>query len=180
MIYKKLCFALVAVLLLFSLPGCSLIISKITTDVADTNGPDDHSLAHFDDAYICSDDADCYCATYGFRPEGEASYTDKEYWHDADQTYAHAMSPLSGVTLLQLTYGRESIIRFTVTPTRTEGNLRIVLLDENQTIIHDFSIEESSTYEVTDVKDHEYEILAVGESALFEITVTREFVTHVP
>ncbi len=176
----KLFSALLLIPLLCSTLGCSLIMSKATTEVEDTNGPDDHSLAYFDDEYICSADSDCYCVVYGFTPEGEASYSDGEYWHDADRTHAVASTPLSGVTVLQMTYGLEDTIRFTVTPVRTEGNLRIVLLDENYQIIHDFSIEESSTHEISGAKGKTYEILAVGESALFEVSVTREFVSPTP
>ena len=56
--------------------------------------------------------------------------------------------------------------------------MRIVLLDENLDIIHDFSVTEKSSYTVNNAKGKEFEIRVAGESAEFTINVSREFKTE--
>ena len=69
----------------------------------------------------------------------------------------------TGVSLLQLTYGTAETITFTVECARTKGNVRIVLLDENLDIIHDFSVTEKSSYTVNNAKGKEFEKLELEE-----------------
>ncbi len=84
---------------------------------------------------------------------------------------------MSGVKDLQKSYGKEGTIIFTVECERTNGNLRVVIIDaDNWVILHDFSIEGKLTYKVTGAKGKFYEIRVVGEAARFKITATREFV----
>ena len=53
--------------------------------------------------------------------------------------------------------------------------MRIVLLDENLNIVHDFSVTEKSSYTVNDAKGKEFEIRVAGESAEFSVNISREF-----
>lgn len=159
----------------FSLCACTLITNKLTLEVADQNGEEDYSLAVLTEEDICAEDNACYCAVFGLTPSGSRSYAEDEYMHDADVMQATASSPLSGVSLLQSTYGVENVVTFTVECTRTVGNVRIVLLDENLNIVHDFSVAEKSSYTVQDAKDKEFEIRVAGESAEFTVHVSREF-----
>ena len=163
--------------LLALLCGCTLLMSK-RIETPDTNGEDDHSLAVLTEDYIRNEKSDCYCVVYGFHPEGDSSYPDEEYWHDAAYTKASAVSAMSGVSLLQMTYGTEDTIVFAVESLRTEGNLRIVLLDGERNILYDFDIEGTSSYTVEHAKGKTFEILAVGESAKFVIKTSREFISE--
>ena len=165
------------ILFLISVCGCTLIWGKLTLDTKDTNGEDDFSLAVFGDKEICEENNKSYCAVYGFNPTGESSDPNEEIRHDADTTEASALSPFSGVAVLQVTYGKEDTVIFTVECERSQGNLRIVLLDENFHIIHDFDVSETSDYTVIDAKDKTFQIRVAGESAKFEIKVSREFVS---
>ena len=165
----------VFLLLIFSLCGCTLLISKFKVETEDLNGEDDYSLAVLTEEDICAEDNVCYCVAFGLDPSGERSYADGEYLHDADSVRATASTPLSGVSLLQITYGTADTVTFTVDCHRTKGNVRIVLLDEQLNIIHDFSITETSAYTVDDAKGREFEIRVAGESAEFTVDVSREF-----
>jgi hypothetical protein len=166
---------LICLCTIFSLCGCALLFSKFKVETEDLNGEEDHSLAVLTEDDICAENNVSYCVVYGFSPTGERSFLAEEYWHDADIVEANAVTPLSGVALLQLTYGKEDTVTFTVECTRTKGNVRIVLLDENLTIIHDFNIMETSRYTVHNAKGKEFEIRVAGESAEFTVQVSREF-----
>ena len=162
--------------LLLSACGCTLIRGKMQLEIKDTNGEEDFSLSTLTEKEICAESNESYCAVYGFTPSGASSYEEEdEIWHDADTVEAFAETPLSGVALLQMTYGKEDVILFTVECNRTSGNLRIVLLDESLNIVHDFDVSEKSTYRLSGAKDKSYEIRIAGESAEFEIKVSREF-----
>ena len=167
---------LVCLGLMLSLCSCTLLISKFKVETKDLNGEDDFSLAVLTDEDICAEDNVCYCVVFGLDTSGAKSYANKDYLHDGDVVKASATTPLSGVSLLQTTYGTEETITFTVECDRTKGNVRIVLLDENLDIIHDFSVTEKSSYTVNNAKGKEFEIRVAGESAEFTINVSREFI----
>jgi hypothetical protein len=155
-----------------------LLIDKFKLETKDLNGEDDFSLAVFTDEDICAEFNECYCFVFGLKVSGAKSYTDQDYFHDGDTIKATAYTPLSGVSLLQSTYGAEDTITFTVECNRTKGNVRIVLLDENFDIVHDFSITEKSSYTINNAKGKEFEIRVAGESAEFTINVSREFTSE--
>ena len=161
-----------------SLFSCSLVVNKFKVETEDLNGEDDTTLAVLSEKEICAEDNDCYCVVYGFSPSGAPSYPTVEDWHDADHIEASAQTPLSGVSLLQMTYGKEDTIVFTVECQRTAGNVRIVLLDENLNIIHDFDVDKKSQHTVEDANGKTFEIRVAGESAEFTVTVSREFLAR--
>ena len=175
---KKVLWILVCLCMILSFCSCSLLISKFKVETKDLNGEDDFSLAVLTDEDICAEDNECYCVVFGLVASGSKSYADEDYLHDGDSVTASANTPLSGVSLLQSTYGTAETITFTVECTRTKGNVRIVLLDENLDIIHDFSITEESSYTVNHAKGKEFEIRVAGESAEFTVNVSREFETE--
>ena len=172
---KKLLSILICIFMLFSLCSCSLLINKIKVETKDLNGEDDFSLAVLTDEDICAENNVCYCVVFGLNASGSKSYADEDYLHDGDFVEASAATPLSGVSLLQLTYGTSETITFTVECARTKGNVRIVLLDENLNIVHDFSVTEKSSYTVNDAKGKNFEIRVAGESAEFSVNISREF-----
>ena len=172
---KYIVLILICFSVIFSLCGCSLIINKFRVETEDLNGEDDYSLAVFTDEDICAEDNVCYCFVYGLNPSGSKSYADEDYLHDADYVEAIAGTPLSGVALVQATYGAEDTIIFTLECTRTKGNVRIVLLDENLNIVHDFDVSKKTSYTVENAKGKEFEIRVAGESAEFTVNVSREF-----
>lgn len=169
---------LICFFLIVSLCGCTLITSRFRVETKDLNGEDDYSLATLDEEEICAEDNVCYCVVFGLNPSGSQSYSDQEDLHDADFIEATASTPLSGVAILQTTYGTEDTVTFTVECVRTKGNVRIVLLDDHLNIIHDFNVAEPSDYTVSDAKGKEFEIRVAGEGAEFTINVSREFVTE--
>lgn len=166
------CFCMVITLL-----GCTLLVNKFKVETKDLNGEDDYSLAVLNDNDICAENNACYCVLMGFSSSGSKSYSDEDYdyTHDADFIKFSANSPLSGVAILQLTYGTEDTITFDVECERTEGNVRIVLLDENLNIVYDFDVAQRSSYTVNDAKGKEFEIRVAGESAKFTVNVARQF-----
>ncbi len=171
----KILLVLICICVLISLCSCTLLINKFKVETKDLNGEDDFSLAVLTDEDICAEDNVCYCVGFGLSASGSKSYADEDYLHDGDTVEASAYTPLSGVSLLQLTYGTSETITFTVECDRTKGNVRIVLLDENLDIIHDFSVTEKSSYTVNNAKGKEFEIRVAGESAEFAVNVSREF-----
>ena len=175
---RKVLSILVCLCTMLSLCSCTLLINKFKVETKDLNGEDDFSLAVLTDEDLCAEDNVCYCVAFGLNTSGSKSYADEDYLHDGDTVEASAATPLSGVSLLQLTYGTTETITFTVECARTKGNVRIVLLDENLDIIHDFSVTEKSSYTVNNAKGKEFEIRVAGESAEFTINVSREFKTE--
>ena len=172
---KRVLLMLLCFCIVFSFSACGLLINKFKLETKDLNGDDDYSLVVFTEDDICNETCDAYCVIYGLNTSGGTSYQDEEYLHDADVVKADAQSPFSGVALLQTTYGTHNTITFTVACERTKGNVKIVLLDENAKIIHDFSITEKSSFTVTNVMGRSFEIRVAGESAKFEVEVLREF-----
>ena len=175
---RKVLSILVCLCTMLSLCSCTLLISKFKVETEDLNGEDDFSLAVFTDEDICAEYNESYCVIYGLNVSGSKSYADEDYLHDGDTVKASAVTPHSGVALLQSTYGTAETVTFTVECARTKGNVRIVLLDENLDIIHDFSVTEKSSYTVNNAKGKEFEIRVAGESAEFTINVSREFKTE--
>ena len=172
---KKVLSIFICIFILFSLCSCSLLINKFKVETKDLNGEDNFSLAVLTDEDICAENNVCYCVLFGLNASGSKSFENEDYLHDGDTVEASAATPLSGVSLLQLTYGTSETITFTVECARTKGNVRIVLLDENLDIIHDFSVTEKSSYTVNNAKGKEFEIRVAGESAEFNVTISREF-----
>ena len=172
---KRVLLFIVCLFTALSLCSCSLLINKLKVETKDINGEDDFSLAVLTDEDICAEDNVCYCLAFGLSSSGATSYADEDSLHDGDTVTASASTPLSGVSLLQATYGTAQEITFTVECTRTKGNVRIVLLNENLDIIHDFNVSEKSSYTVNNAKGKEFEIRIAGESAEFTAYVTREF-----
>ncbi len=155
--------------------GCQLIYGKFFVDTEDTNGAEDTSLAVFTEEDICSPKMENYCVAYGMERSGETSFEDEDFYHDYDMITSSASTPASGILIQQITYGKTDTIRFTVEPELQQGNLRIVLLDENYKILYDFSTRQTSSVEITDAAGKEFQVRAIGEAALFELKTTREF-----
>ena len=175
---KNILLVLLCLCMVLSLGGCTLLTNKFKVETEDLNGEEDFSLAVLTDEDICAEENVCYCLAFGLNVSGSKSYADEDHLHDGETVEASAATPLSGVSLLQLTYGMTEAITFTVECTRTKGNARIVLLDENLDIIHDFSVTEKSSYTVNNAKGKEFEIRVAGESAEFTVNVSREFKTE--
>lgn len=153
-------------------------IDGTNAEIKDLNGEADFSLASLTDEDICAEKTSYHCVAVRLSSSGSKSYVDKDYLYDVDTVKVSATTPFSGVYILQATYGKTDTVRFTVECARTKGNLRLVLVDENSDIIHDFSVTEGSSYTVNDAKGKEFEIRAAGESAEFAVNVSREFITE--
>ncbi len=172
----KYCLCLILTsLTLTCLSGCQLIYGRLFVETKDINGEEDTSLAVFTDEDICTETTENFCFSYLVEATGEKSFAEKDYLWDGDNVSAIAATKCSGKVIVQLTYGKTDVIKFTVDPKLTQGNLRIVLLDQEYNILHDFSTHQKSSFEVSDAKGKEFEIRAIGESALFEIIAQREF-----
>lgn len=182
---KKILLAFVCLCTLLSLCSCASPTNDIydeiegtNAEIKDLNGEEDFSLATLTDEDICAEKTSYHCVAVRLSSSGSKSYVDKDYLYDVDTVKVSATTPLSGVYILQSTFGKTDTVRFTVESTQTKGNLRIVLLDENSDIIHDFSVTEGSSYTVNDATGKEFEIRAAGESAEFTVSVSREFITE--
>ncbi len=177
---KRIFSLIICLSMLVSLCGCTLLMSKLQVETKDLNGEEDFSLAVLTEEDICAKDNVCYCVYYELEPSGEHSdpASDEDDFHDADFVTGKANTPLSGVTLLQMTYCKEDTVTFTVDCTPTKGNVRIVLLDETLTIVHDFDVEEKSSHTVNGVKGKRFEIRLAGESAEFTVEVSRDFISE--
>ena len=167
---------MLSLLLALSLCSCTLIASSGMI-VKDQNGAEDHSLTVYGDEDLKAERYDSFCVAYGFRGEGERSDPDEDLgMHDSDLTSVSAASDFSGVAVLQFTYGKTDHVRFSVTPTHNSGNMRIVLIDEEGEILHDFPIDSPSSFEVTGALGKRYQVRVAGESAQFHVVTERAFI----
>jgi hypothetical protein len=149
---------------------------KNPLEIADENGEEDCSLAVLTVSDICAKEPRYSCRIYGIvRMDENRSFSEEQSVYDADKMVGHAQAEFSGVTVLQKTYGITERITFEVTCERTKGNMRVVLVDGNMNIIHDFSLGESSAFTLENAKGKTYEIRIACESAEFNVTAERTF-----
>lgn len=154
--------------------SCTIIHGKLFIEIKDKNG-DDTSLAVLSKEDICADIPESYCFSFYSSSEGIEEIGDWSY-DISDEISISAITPFSGVEYAQATYGKSDTISFTVTSDLTEGNLSIVLIDlDNLSIIHEFDINTTETFELKNALDGKYEIRVAGESAEFEMMVLREY-----
>lgn len=173
---KSILVFIMSLFLVIHFSGCTLLIDKMSLEIEDQNG-DDISLAVLSDEDICADLVNSYCAMSTQSYVGENSFPEENlYTHDRDKVEATAKTPFSGVGIVQITYGKSDTIVFTVTSQLTSGNLRIVLLDyDNLTILHDFAVNTTDTFTLTNANGGEYDLRIAGESAEFSLSVSRVF-----
>ena len=172
---KKVFSAITACLMVLSLCSCSVLFGETQQTIEDKNG-DDISLAVLGEEELTAEFPESYCLMAGISTGGGTSYKE-ETFHDGDIAEAYAMSPFSGVGIIQVTYGKSDKVRFTVDAKLSSGNLKVYLFClTDLTIVHEFKIGEKSSYLLENAKDKEYELRVAGESAEYEIEVNREFV----
>ena len=153
-------YACVIVLALAAAIVIAVMGRDVPKEIADENGAEDHSLAVLTDKDICAENPLFYCETYGVSiDESTGIY----------KITAEAGSPLSGVSVLEKSVCRDEKVTFTVECTHSDGNIRIVLLDENMRVLHDFAAEGASSFTLENALGKSYEIRIAGESARFTV-----------
>ena len=171
-INRILCLALVC----FAFCGCG----KTMRSIPDTNGSDDYSLTVLGENELCAEFNESYSLiTPALKVSGNKSFTDDgvDDHHDGDHVVAQSLSPVSGVDITQTTFGKTDTIVFTVTSTVTEGNARVYLYCyETESIWHDFVINGTESFTATGCMGKEFDIRVAGESAMYSVEMTREFV----
>ena len=170
---------LVAVMVLALVPTIIIIANsgaQKPLEIPDENGAEDYSLAVLTSKEICAEFPKYSCRVYGMvKMDENRSNMEENSAYDADKIVAEAAAEFSGVAVLQKTYGKEDKLTFTVNCERTKGNMRVVLVDKNLNVIHEFDLGESSVYELANAKGKSYEIRIACESAEFNVTVERSF-----
>ena len=170
---KRILSILLALAMAVGLCGCTVIHGKLKVEIKDKNG-DDTGLAVIKDSDICANDYESYCFVYGYSGDNVTSMPgEDDDFQDNSNVEVMAKTPYSGVGVIMRTYGRDDTINFTVTSELTKGNLRIVLLDEDMQIIHDFALGGEDSFTVTGALGKVYEIRIAGESAEFTIEASR-------
>jgi hypothetical protein len=139
-------------------------------DIPDENGEADYSLSVITDAEICAKSPRFSCKIFGIGIDEDAENAD-----DSVKITAEAKDSFSGVAVLQKTFCEADRVTFMVKCERVSGNLRVVLLDENRSIVHDFTIGESSVFTVENASGKRFELRVAGESAEFTVTSERIF-----
>ena len=139
-------------------------------DIPDENGEADFSLAVITDSDICAKSPRFSCKIFGIGIDEDAENAD-----DSAKITAEAKDSFSGVAVLQKTFCEADRVTFMVKCERVSGNLRVVLLDESRSIVHDFTIGESSVFTVENASGKSFELRVAGESAEFTVTSERIF-----
>ena len=139
-------------------------------EIPDENGEESYSLAVLTEKEICAEEPKYSCRVFGVGIDENA-----ENANASARITAEAKSAFSGVAVLQKTQCDADKVTFTVNCERTAGNLRVVLLDENMRVVHDFAVGESSSFTLENASGKSFELRVAGESAEFSITSERAF-----
>lgn len=137
--------------------------------IPDENG-EDYALAVLTEREICEEEPKFSCRVFGVGIDENAGNA-----NESAKIVAEAKTDFSGVAILQRTECETEKVTFTVNCERMAGNLRVVLIDENMRIVHDFPIGESSSFTVERAKGKSFELRVAGESAVFTVTSERMF-----
>ncbi len=138
--------------------------------IPDENGAEDYSLSVLTDKELCEEEPKFSCRVFGVGIDENAQNA-----NDSAKIVAEAKTDFSGVVVLQRTECEAGKVTFTVNCERTAGNLRVVLLDENMRIVHDFAVGESSSFTVENAGGKSFELRVAGESAIFTVIAERAF-----
>ena len=138
--------------------------------IPDENGEESYSLAVLTENEICAEEPKYSCKIFGV-----SLYGDAENANDSEKIVAEAKTDFSGVVILQRTECEAEKVTFTVNCERAAGNLRVVLLDENLRVVHNFAVGESSSFTVSHAKGKTFQLRAAGESAVFTVIAERTF-----
>ena len=159
---------------------CFFGCGKSIKSIPDTNGMDDYSLTVLGENELCAEFNESYSLiTPTLKVTGDKSFADEGVndHHDGDYVMAQSLSPVSGVNITQTTFGKTDTVVFTVTSTVTEGNARVYLYCyETETIWHDFLINGTESFTATGCMGKEFDIRVAGESAMYLVEITREFI----
>ena len=163
-------YACVVLLVVATVIAIVAMSSAKPIDIPDENGAADFSLAVITDSDICAKSPRFSCKIFGIGIDEDAENAD-----DSAKITAEAKDSFSGVAVLQKTVCEADKVSFMVKCERVAGNLRVVLLDENRSVVHDFNINESLFFVVENAAGKSFELRVAGESAEFTITAERIF-----
>jgi len=154
---KKLLSVVLVLIFALGLTACGV-------EIADTNGPDDYSLAEITAENIANQDlgASSYSMSPGSEDDGYLIETTKFKGKE-----------FSGVAQLYQTnfVGKSDVIIDVSNLTVESGNFALMLL-VNGEIVHEFTIGElMETYELNDIKGS-FEIVMAGETADFKFWIS--------
>ena len=163
-------YACVVLLVVATVIAIVAMSSAKPIDIPDENGEADFSLAVITDSDICAKSPRFSCKIFGIGIDEDAENAD-----DSVKITAEAKDSFSGVAVLQKTFCEADKVSFMVKCERVAGNLRVVLLDENRSVVHDFNINESLFFVVENAAGKSFELRVAGESAEFAVTSERIF-----
>ena len=143
------------------------------SQIPDTNG-DSKELCSIDDAFIESHTDWCDMIKHTLSWDDSNKSGVKGELADKDLCYSKdTMKSLSGVYVCNAYVASGDKVSYTIDSTVNSGNLRIVITDGYDKILHDIPIDTTHHIEIDTIKNQTYYVKLVGESANIEVTVTR-------
>ena len=137
----------------------------------DTNGSDNYSLQNIDETLMIGGNhyraSMPHIETSG-NSSGMAEYEECDY-----DSVVHSSAIFNGVLVAQATKVVDGVVEFTVENTINQGNARITLIVDG-IILHDFEINNTTTYTLKNADGKEALIVFAGEDADMEISITRK------
>jgi len=156
MMKKKILVVVLAAVFVFSLTACGV-------EIADTNGPDDHSLATITEENIINKDMGC--SAYSMSPGSEDEYYMEKITKFKGKEF-------SGVSQIYMTnyIGKSDVTIDVSTFSIQSGNFALMTLVDGE-VVHEFKAGElRETFELRDIKGT-FEIVIAGETADFKFWI---------
>ena len=174
----EVCIILTVIVILITV-GIILIINKHQKELAlqfpDKNG-EDKSLCLITDDLILQHTEEYRAIKYHFETKGGEKSSSGIIGHfsDCDREYVEVRAGmLSGIYVCNAYIGSGEQVTYAIESTVTSGNLRIIITDGNNVILHDVPIDSTETISFTADKDKTYYVKLVAESAKLEVKVNR-------
>ena len=148
------------ILCLIMVLGFAVLAVGCGPEIADTNGPDDYSLATITEDNIINQDLGC--SSYSMSPGSE----DESYM---EETTKFKGKEFSGVSRIYMTnfLGKSDVAVDVYNLTVDSGNFALLVLLDGE-IVHEFKIGElTETFEMKDINGT-FEIIIAGETADFK------------
>lgn len=151
-------------------------LTELRLQVPDENG-ESKELCYYTDEFI----EDCYT---DYRVIGRKVTSNdltssgvQGVYKDCDLAHNHTeLGKLSGVYILNAYLGNGGVVQYTIDSQVSEGNMRIVITDQDNRILYDVPIDEKATISFEAEKDAEYYVKLVGESAKVSLEMWRSTV----
>lgn len=156
----------------FCLSACALL-SGGTKHIEDSNG-ESKELAVITDSDIQEGAYGSLFFMSSHESKGHNTSGVRGKYEDEDNDYSRlSAKKFSGIKTANVCKGTGADVTFTVEATVTNGNFKIVIMDEDNQILHVVPIDEKTTVTVSTEADKLYFVKYVGESAEINVELWR-------